>query len=274
MLECVVNISEGRNADLLDRLADACAPELLDMHCDGVHNRSVFTLIGTEAPRRLARAAVGALSLADHEGIHPRLGVVDVVPFVPLDGSTMNEAVVARHDFAHWAATELGVPVFLYGPAVGGDSGVERTLPEVRRRAWVDLVPDIGPSHPHPTAGAMCVGARDYLVAYNVWLAPDTPTARAKEIADAVRGAGIRSLALVDHDFVQVSMNLIDCERLGPAEAYDRVSEKANEIGVFVTGTELVGLLPASVLNRIPRERWAQLDLSADRTIEARRDSN
>ena len=125
MLECVVNISEGRNRDVLRQLAQACADELLDMHIDPDHNRSVFTLLGIDAPRRLARQAVELLQLETHQGVHPRLGVVDVVPFVPLDGSTMDDAIAERDAFAQWVSSELSVPCFLYGS--------ERSLPDVRR---------------------------------------------------------------------------------------------------------------------------------------------
>jgi glutamate formiminotransferase / 5-formyltetrahydrofolate cyclo-ligase len=267
VLECVVNISEGRDRDALDALARECGHRLLDIHRDPVHNRSVFTLLGTEAPRRLTAAAVDRLSLPRHHGVHPRLGVVDVVPFVPLEGATIDDAVRARDEFANWAATDLGVPVFLYGPLPGGD---ERTLPEIRRRAFVDLAPDVGPATPHPTAGAVCVGARPFLIAYNVWLDATTPRVDVKRISDAVRGDGIRSLPLVDPGFAQVSMNLVDCDRVGPAEAYDRVCEKANDIGFDIDRAELVGLLPRSVLMRIPERRWRELDLAEDRTIEAR----
>ena len=162
MLECAANISEGRDVAFLAGLAELLKPALLDVHTDPHHNRSVFTLVGTEAPRTLTETVVRRLSLDEHEGVHPRLGVVDVVPFVPLEGSGMAEAVAARDDFAKWATGALQLPVFLYGP--------ERSLPEVRRRAWRDLAPNSGGPAPHPTAGAVCAGARDVLVAYNVWL--------------------------------------------------------------------------------------------------------
>ena len=108
----------------------------------------------------MTREAVRRLDLRDHAGVHPRLGVVDVVPFVPLAGSALADAVTARDAFAAWVVAELGVPCFLYGP--------ERTLPEIRRRAWVELAPDVGPDEAHPSGGAICVGARRPLVAYNV----------------------------------------------------------------------------------------------------------
>jgi len=139
------------------------------------------------------------------------------------------------------------------------------TLPEVRRRAFVDLRPDTGPPRPHPTAGAVAVGCRPPLVAYNLWLAvPDLDLARS--VASAVRGDGVRALGLAVGDRVQVSMNLIDPDRVGPAVAYDRVAERT-----AIAGAELVGLVPRRILDAVAPERWGELDLAADRTVEARR---
>ena len=212
---------------------------------------------GEEAPRRLAVKAVARLDIGNHRGAHPRLGVVDVVPFVPLDGDSFADALAARDRFARWLAAELGVPSFLYGP--------ERSLPDVRRMAWRGLDPDVGPSMPHPSAGAACVGARDLLVAYNVWLAePDL--ARAKQVAAEIRRPGLRTLGLAVGDRVQVSMNLIDPLTLGPHDAYDLVASL-----VEVDGAELVGLVPERVLRVIPPSRWHELDLAEETTIEARR---
>jgi glutamate formiminotransferase len=201
-------------------------------------------------------AAVERLDLRVHAGVHPRIGVVDVVPFVPLGGAGMDDAVAARDRCATWIADRLGVPVFLYGP--------ERSLPDVRRGAFRGLEPDRGPDVPHPTAGAVAVGARPLLVAWNVYLAtPDLDRARA--IAAAIRGPHLRALGLQVGDEVQVSLNLVAPDRLGPAEAWDLVAAHAP-----VAKAELVGLVPRSVLDRTPPERWAQLDLAAGRTIEAR----
>lgn len=263
MLECVVNISEGRNRDVLQQLVAACADDLLDVHVDPDHNRSVFTLLGSDAPRRLTRQAVELLQLETHQGVHPRLGVVDVVPFVPLDGSTMDDAIVARDAFANWVSSELLVPCFLYGS--------ERSLPDVRRDAWTLLQPQCGPSIPHLTAGAICVGARNYLVAYNVWLNANASESSAREIARAVRGDGIRTLALQVGDQWQVSMNLIEPERIGPDIATDRVIDMARQHHVAVDHCELVGLIADSALKKISPDRWNELDLSAEQTIEFRR---
>ena len=256
MLECVINVSEGRNHAILESLAQSCAGDLLDIHSDPDHNRSVFTMVGVDAPRALARAAVSALSLNDHSGVHPRIGVVDVVPFVPLVNSTMHDARIARDEFATWAASELDVPCFLYG--------AERTLPDIRKEAWTSLMPDVGSHAPHPTAGAMCVGVREPLVAYNLWL-EDVDLATTRRIAAAVRTANIRTLGLQVGTFTQVSVNLIQPMISGPNDVFSAVSQHAT-----VHHAELVGLLPASVLATIPRDRWEDLDLSVEQTIEWR----
>ncbi len=261
VLECVVNISEGRDEGVIDAIAGAAGADLLDVHTDPHHHRCVLTLVGEEAPRAVAAAAVGRLDLRGHDGVHPRLGVVDVVPFVALEGSAPADAVAARDRFSAWLATEHGVPCLRYGP--------ERTLPEVRRRAFVDLAPDDGPPEPHPTAGATAVGARPVLVAYNVWLGA-ADLALARQVASAVRGRDLRSLALRVGERVQVSMNLIAPAALGPAQAYDRVARVVEDLGGSVAGAELVGLVPAEVLGAVPRARWSELDLAEERTIEAR----
>lgn len=256
MLECVVNVSEGADQGVLRALADAAGDDLLDVHSDADHNRSVFTMVGTEAPRRLVRRTVEILDLSRHEGVHPRVGAVDVVPFVPLAPSTFADAVAARDDFARFAADELGVPCFLYGP--------ERTLPDIRKHAFAGLAPDRGPASPHPTAGAMCVGAREILLAYNVWLDGDD-VALAKAIARDLRSPSVRALGLQVGRWAQVSMNLIAPDVTGPSEVYDAIAARA-----AVLRAELVGLAPSRTLASIDRARWAQLDLSPDRTIESR----
>ena len=259
MLECVVNVSEGEDLAVLDELAAAAGPAVLDVHSDADHNRSVFTMAGPdveEAVRALTRVAVTRLDLGAHRGVHPRIGVVDVVPFVPLAGSETTDAIAARDRFAAWAGTELELPSFLYGP--------ERSLPEVRRGAFVTIFPDVGPHRPHPTAGAVAVGARQVLVAYNLWLGPGVTVERARAVARAIRGPGIRALGLAAGRGAQVSCNLIDLRHVGPDAAFDAVAKL-----VPVARAELVGLVPASVLDAIPEDRWHELDLAPSRTIEA-----
>lgn len=257
MLVSAMNVSEGNDGPVLDALATAAGRRLLDLHRDPFHNRAVLTLAGEDAVRAVAAAAVATVDLRVHVGVHPRLGAVDVVPFVPVGNASMGDADAARDRFVAWIASELGVPAFVYG----GDGP---TLPEVRRRAFRDLAPTAGPDRPHPTAGAVVVGSRGPLVAYNVWLAqPDLDLAR--QVAAAVRSPAVRALGLPVGDRAQVSMNLVDPLRVGPAAAYDAVAALAP-----VAGAELVGLVPEAVLRVEPPVRWTELDLSAERTVEAR----
>jgi glutamate formiminotransferase len=261
MLECVINISEGQNERTLQSLRSVCTGALLDVHTDAFHNRSVFTLSGPhveDATRDLTRAAVEMLNINEHRGVHPRIGVVDVVPFVPLPNtdSTMDNAIRARDAFAQWISAELHIPAFLYGDS--------RSLPEIRRGAFVDFPPDFGPPTPHSTAGAVAVGHRPILIAYNLWLA-DNDIQQAKAIARTIRREGLRTLGLAVGDRAQVSCNLIDVGRIGPEDVYDLVQERAS-----IERAELVGLLPREVLLLQTPTRWAQLDLDEQKTIEAR----
>ncbi|MGH9105760.1 MAG: hypothetical protein ACRDZX_07975 [Acidimicrobiales bacterium] len=266
----MANVSEGANEPLLEPMVRACGASLLDLHSDRGHSRSVFTMAGEAeavqaAARELARTAVARLDLGRHSGAHPRFGVLDVVPWVALEGWPLHDAGPgpaaglarrARASFASWAARELGLPVFLYGP--------ERSLPEVRAQAWRGLAPDAGPSHPHPTAGSVAVGWRPLLVAYNLWLRePDL--ARARQVAAALRSPRVRALAFRLGEDVQVSCNLVDPVACGPSAVYDQVAGM-----VPVKRAELVGLVPQVVLGRVDAGRWAQLDLGPGRTIESR----
>jgi glutamate formiminotransferase/glutamate formiminotransferase/formiminotetrahydrofolate cyclodeaminase len=256
VIECVINISEGRDLDLVEEIARAAGSDLLDVHSDADHNRSVITVVGADAPHAVMKAAVQRLDLRTHTGVHPRIGVVDVVPFVPLEGSTFGDALSNRDAMSSWIADELHIPVFVYGP--------ERTLPDIRRGAFTSLAPDFGPAEPHPTAGAVAVGAREFMLAWNLWLSePDL--ALAKSIASSIRGPGVRALGLQVGDQVQVSMNLIDPLTVGPAEIYDQVASRA-----AIARAELVGLAPQSVLAAANENRWEQLNLSIETTIESR----
>lgn len=261
MLECVVNVSEGVDLLVLDELKAACRTELLDTHIDPFHNRSVFTLAGEnvlESAQRLTTTAIELLDITRHAGVHPRIGVVDVVPFVPLPGTsaTLDDAVRAQIKFAHWLVDAHDVPCFLYGE--------KRSLPEVRRASKSGEKPDIGPFRHHPTAGACAVGARDVLIAYNLWL-KEKDLELAKNIAKSIRQLRLRSLGLEVGDHVQVSCNLLEPATLGPSDVYDLVAQHAE-----IQRTELVGLIPQGVLDATPQSRWQQLDLDADRTIESR----
>ena len=265
MIECVINVSEGRDAAVLAQLATAVHTCLLDVHSDVDHHRSVFTLADQNGARALTECAVGILDIGSHSGEHPRLGVVDVVPFVPLGDATMHDALAARDAFAHCASNDLGVPCFLYG-TVGN---TERTLPDLRRLAWRGLAPDTGPTSPHPTAGAICVGAREALIAYNVLL-DSSDIGMAREIAREVRRPGLRTLAFSVNGRAQVSMNIVDTDSVTVADAFDAVAQCARQRGIVDLSAELVGLIPRKALEKVDPERWIQLDLGNDKTIEWR----
>ena len=276
LTECVINISEGRDVDVIRDIADQAEATLLDVHTDPEHHRSVLTLGGQtdsieEAARSVISAAVRRIDLGDHQGVHPRMGVVDVVPFVPL-GPTgrIDTAIDARNRLAAWAGSDLELPCFLYGP--------ERSLPDVRREAFRTLDPDTGPSTPHPTAGATAVGARPLLVAYNIWITVsegsefDTAGAvgLARGIASSIRSPSVRSLGLAVGSGAQVSCNLIELHATDVATLFDTVSHLVDEAGGDVERAELVGLVPRELLTGVPSHRWAELDLSEEKTIEGR----
>jgi glutamate formiminotransferase / 5-formyltetrahydrofolate cyclo-ligase len=272
VLECVVNVSEGRDGSTVAAVAGAAASALLDVHSDPDHNRCVLTLAGPEvedAVRAVARVVLELLHLRAHHGVHPRLGTLDVVPFVPCDaagrpadtGADLAPAVAARDRFAAWAGAALALPCFTYGP--------ERSLPEVRRQAFVGLSPVAGPAIPHPRAGACAVGARPALVAYNLWLTT-TDLAVARAVAAEVRGPAVRALGLAVNGASQVSCNLVAPYVVGPAEVFDRVRRLAAAAGTALARAELVGLAPAGVVEAVAPARRAELDLDDERTVEAR----
>ncbi|MFI5046968.1 MAG: glutamate formiminotransferase [Acidimicrobiia bacterium] len=278
MLECVPNVSEGRDPEAIDALAASCGTSLLDVHRDHDHHRSVFTIAGpgdddaATAMRALASEVVAKIDLARHEGVHPRLGALDVVPFVALGDTASAAAADAARAFGAWAVETLGAPVFFYGHA----DDQQRTLPSVRFSAFRTRPPDLVPVSLQPGVGAIAVGARPVLVAINCELdRDDGPLARA--IASAVRARngglpGVRALGfrLASRDRVQVSMNLVDLTRTGVETACVAVRDHARAAGADVARVELVGLLPAAELERCSAEFLAWSALSPDQTIEAR----
>ena len=282
--ECVINISEGRDRSVIDAVAAAGGGQLLDVHSDAVHHRTVLTLAGQlydveAAARRVAAAAVATIDLTNHRGVHPRLGAVDVVPFVPLVGNdgtatAWDSVLDARQAYAAWSGDSLGVPCFLYGPG--------RSLPDVRRGAFTSLASDTGPPTPHPTAGATAVGVRDVLIAYNVWIdarpnatgsGVDNVVAVARQLAGQLRRPGLRTLGLAVGTSAQVSCNVVDPGLVTLTAIYDAVDAGARAQGCMVSRGELVGLLPLSALSAVPEARWAALGLTAEDTIEYRLDT-
>jgi glutamate formiminotransferase len=272
VVECIPNFSEGRRPEVLEAIAGAIRSvpgvALLDMESDRDHNRSVYTFIGEpEAVKKAALAAaeqaVKYIDLETHRGEHPRLGALDVLPFVPIRDMTMAEAVELARAAGKELWERLRVPVYFYEEAAATPS--RKNLPDVRRGeyegrklniaepAWR---PDIGGPMMHPTAGASIVGARFPLIAYNVDLATDKldiARAIARKIREkdgglpAVRALG---LELSARGIVQVSMNLVNYEKTGIHQAYEAVRAEAEEHGVRVLGSEVVGLLPLEAVVR------------------------
>jgi glutamate formiminotransferase len=196
--------------------------------------------------------------------VHPRFGVLDVVPFVALDPRQALEAEILRNETAMFIADTFDVPVFLYGRLADGTT---RTLPDVRRHAFRSLAPDYGPAASHPHRGASAVGARGVLVAWNLWLRGVSLRA-AQEIVKEIRSPAVRALAFQLDADVQISCNLIDPWSVGPGSVYDQV-QSALRSG-SIDHAELVGLLPHAVLEQEDPSRWADLGLSEQQTIESR----
>jgi glutamate formiminotransferase / 5-formyltetrahydrofolate cyclo-ligase len=270
VFECVINLSEGRDAEVLKQLRVAAGSSLRDLHSDEFHHRSVFTLINEPVAlvrdvQSLISAAYERLDLSAHAGVHPRFGVVDVVPFVALDPQRADEAVMLRDDLAPWLADTFHVPVFLYGPLRDGSV---RTLPQVRKSAFTTLSPDAGPDQPSPRIGSVALGARALLVAWNVWLTGVTLDV-ARSMATAVRQESVRALAFQVGDDVQVSCNIVDVQTANVSQVYDLVVHML-PAGGAIHHAELVGLAPLSLLEVEDPKRWGELGLSAETTIEAR----
>jgi glutamate formiminotransferase len=258
-LESVPNFSEGRDAATIDAVGRALSAhaKLLDVHSDEDHNRSVFTLVGTED--ELAQALVAGVAVAveridlrRHDGAHPRVGAADVVPIVPLRPEDMERARAAAAAIGERIATAVGVPVFLYAPPERGPAFYRRGgAGELQRRIDdAELAPDYGPSRLHESGGAVIVGARRPLIAFNVNLRGDLAAAR--EIAAVVREKGggypgVRALGLdlPRAGLVQVSMNVEDWEAAALHEIVARIAAEADARGAVVVGSELVGLMPA-----------------------------
>jgi glutamate formiminotransferase len=292
LVECVPNVSEGRRSDVVDAIVDAIrrtpGVRLLDRSSDRSHNRSVLTFAGDLADVQAAvlalyEVALRSIDLRTHAGAHPRLGAVDVVPFVPIADVTMAECVTLARETAAEVARRFDVPVFLYEEAATRPG--RRNLEEIRRGQFEGLAeklarpewePDYGPRRPHPTAGATVIGARMPLVAFNVNLATDRLEI-AKTIAAAVRysSGGLRfvkamGVALSDRGIVQVSMNLTDYQQTPIFRAFEAVKGEAARHGVKILESEIVGLVPERALIDSARYFLQLGGFSADQVLETR----
>ena len=290
LVECVPNFSEGRRPEVISAIREAIASvagvTILDVSSDPSHNRTVVTFV---APRGVAVAAAFAgiakaselIDLTSHEGEHPRIGATDVCPFIPLDGTSMDECVELARTLGQRVGDELGIPVFLYERAATRPDrenlvnvrrgGFELALTEIGSNP--DRVPDFGPKATHPTAGATIIGARPFLVAYNVYLGGAENLPVAKEVAKAVRGSSgglryVKGLGLEVDGLAQVSMNLVDTDQTPLHRAYDMVRMEAGARGVSPTGSELVGLVPEKVLFETAARHIGLPDFSTDMVLE------
>jgi glutamate formiminotransferase len=291
LLECVPNVSEGRSRAAIDRLArTAQAPgvRLLDLSSDPDHNRTVLTLAGEaealcEGLLRLYETALEAIDLRAQQGVHPRIGAVDVVPFVPLGASPMAAAVAAARRLGEEVAARFGLPVFLYEEAAAQPhrrslaeirrGGLARLAERLREPAWA---PDFGPARLDPRAGATVIGARFFLIAFNAVL-ETAEVEVARRIARAVRetGGGLPALRAIgvflkSRGRAQVSMNLVDYRRTSLWAAAERVRREAEGLGTRVLETEIVGLVPEEALWGSLAEALALPELPGDRGLERR----
>ena len=291
LVECVPNFSEGRRDAVIATIRDAAAAvrgvSVLDLHADAVHNRMVLTFVGSpravvEAAFRCVERASQLIDLDQHRGEHPRMGATDVVPFVPVAGVTMDECVELANEVGRRVGEELHIPVYLYARAARRPERVR--LPDVRRGQYEgireailtdpDRAPDFGPARLGP-AGATAVGARPFLVAYNVNLAtPDLPLA--KRIARTIResSGGLPAvqalgMATADPNVVQVSTNLIDTSVTPLDVVFEAVRAQAAEAGVDVLESEIVGLVPVSVLVATTARYVKATGLARHHAIEA-----
>jgi glutamate formiminotransferase len=292
LIECVPNVSEGRRPPVVAAMAatirGVAGARLLDFSSDTSHNRSVFTMAGGATALEAAVLALFARATADidlrtHRGEHPRLGAVDVVPFVPLEGATMAECVALAKKVGAAVAERFEVPIYLYEEA--SDNPARKHLEDIRRGGLEGLTarmsapewaPDFGPPAPHPTAGASVIGARMPLIAYNINLASDRIDI-AKRIARDVRQSSgglprVKALAmtLADRGLVQVSMNLTDYRQTSLADVFTAVSREAAREGVEILESEIVGLVPAAALKGLTPSDLRLRNFSNDQILEHR----
>jgi glutamate formiminotransferase len=289
LFEAIPNFSEGRDGAKISRIADAVRAvsgvRVLGLHSDPDHNRSVLTFAGEEdtvlsGAIALARACASELDLATQTGEHPRMGVLDVLPFVPLEGATMEDAVRLARRAAEILGS-LGFPVFLYGAAATAPHC--RELPVLRRAGYEGVAtrledpqwrPDYGPPALDPRRGAVAVGARPFLVAFNAFLDTDDVNV-ARAVAGRVRESGgglraVRALGFAVGGKAQVSMNLVDLEQTPIPVALEAVRSSAAELGVSVESTELVGLAPLASILETARYYLGLRELGPEQVLETR----
>ena len=273
LVECVPNFSEGRKPEVIETIAQAVrsvpGATVLNRHIDPDHNRSVITFVASpnaivDSALKAVATAAQLIDLRSHKGEHPRIGATDVLPFVPVSGVTIEDCVAMAHEAGRRIWNELSIPVFFYERAALRSDRAR--LENVRGKGfeWLtreittnpDRAPDVGEPRLHRTAGAIAVGARPFLIAFNVNLRTNN-LAIARRVARAVRERDgglpfVKALGfeLQSRGLVQVSMNLIDYEQTTIARAFEAVKAETDREGVEIAGAEIVGLLPRAALDR------------------------
>lgn len=289
LVECVPNFSEGRRRDVIDAIADEVrrtpGARLLDVQADESHNRCVVTFVGSpEAAKAAALAAsaraVELIDMNSHRGEHPRLGAIDVIPFIPISGVTMDDAVATARALGRDIWDRLHVPVFFYAEAAVKPE--RRRLPDIRKGEYEGLavrladsawMPDVGDAKPHPTAGVTVVGARRSLIAYNINLSTDDVEV-AKKIARAVRESSgglvaVQAMGVKNESGkAQVSMNLVDFTQTPVQRAFEVVKEEAAHFGVAILESEVVGLLPLDAIADVARHYLRLRDFTREQILE------
>jgi len=292
LVECVPNFSEGRRPEVINAIRDAIAAvegvAILDTSPDLSHNRTVVTFVvpvekAVDAAFAGIREARDRIDLNQHTGEHPRMGAAHVVPFVPLEGTTMEDCIVLARSLGERVGRELEIPVFLYERAATRPD--RENLADVRRGEFEGLhaqigtdpgrLPDFGPNRIHPTAGAVAIGARPFLVAYNVYLGPASNLQVAKDVAKALRHSTgglryVKALGLEVDGQAQVSMNLVDTEKTPLYRAFDMVKMEAAAQGVNATWSEIVGLVPERVLLETAARHVQLRNFSSEMVLERR----
>jgi glutamate formiminotransferase len=283
MLECVPNFSEGRNQATVAAIADAIAAVpgvlLLGAESDADHNRTVVTFAGSsdavmEGAVRGAGKAAELIDLSSHQGVHPRVGAADVIPFVPLDGSTMDDAIAAAHRAGEEIWRRYGVPVYFYERTARAPARMR--LERVRRKEFDGAPPDIGNLKEHPRAGASMVGARGFLIAYNVQLATrDAAIAQAiarqiRESSGGFRHVKAMGLYLASRDCAQVSMNLTNFAETPLEQVFDAIAAAARRHGTEAAAGEIIGFVPRRAYEMAPEFFQRAENFEESRILENR----
>lgn len=289
LIECVPNFSAGKDLKVINAIFDAAKSvkgvKVFELEYNKDHNRCLFTIVGSPdevlaSVYESIKAATDLIDMEKHHGEHPRIGATDVVPFVPVSGASMLECVELAKKLGRKVGEKLGIPVYLYEDAATKPEN--RNLADIRKGEYEGLKteiekerkPDFGPTKMHPSAGAVVIGARKYLVAFNVNL--DTKDIQvAKDIAGKIREKngglpGVKALGFDVDGYAQVSMNLVDYEKTNFDEAYRAVEKEARKAGIKIKSSEIYGMIPLESLVRAIKTSFMMESFSSDQVLEKR----